>query len=330
MTSGVPDPQSETAAGAGRVMSAQHSSRLVILMGTFQGERFLARQLDSVETQTYSNWALWASDDRSTDGTVNILEAYRAKWGADRLFIKPGPGQGFRANFLSLACDPAIQADYFAFCDQDDLWDADKLAVAMRWLESISADTPALYCARTRLIDEDGRPIGFSPLFPKPPVFENAVVQSIAGGNTMVFNAAARALLIEAGADVIVQTHDWWLYILVTGCGGKAYYDFIPRVGYRQHGRNLVGSNAGWLARFRRACRILIGHFKTMNDCNIAALQRMRHRLSPQSLRVLDEFSRARGRRLLPRVLGVRRSGIYCQTLLSNLALNASVLLKKL
>ncbi len=299
-------------------------------MGTFQGEHFLALQLDSIKAQTYSDWALWASDDRSSDGTVGILESYRARWGTDRLYIKSGPAQGFRANFLSLACDPAIDADYFAFSDQDDLWDPDKLSIAIGWLESVPNEVPALYCARTRLIDEDNQPSGFSPLFPKPFSFGNALVQSGAGGNTMVFNAAARALLIEAGADVIVQTHDWWTYILVTGCGGKVFYDATPKVGYRQHGKNLVGSNASWLGRLRRARRILIGQFKTMNDRNIAALQRMRHRLSRESLYVLDEFTRARGERLIPRVLGVRRSGVYCQTALSNLALIGATLLKKL
>lgn len=324
----MPDAKSGAAAGAGR--AELHHPRVAILMGTFQGARFLPSQLDSIETQTCSDWALWVSDDRSSDGTAAILETYRAKWDADRLHIRCGPAQGFRANFLSLACDPAIHADYFAFADQDDLWDADKLAVAVRWLESVPKELPALYCARTRLIDEMSGAIGLSPLFPRPPAFENAIVQSIAGGNTMVFNAAARALLVEAGADVIVQTHDWWAYILVTGCGGVVNYDAAPRVGYRQHGRNLVGSNASWWGRFRRARRILIGHFKTMNDRNIAALQRMRHRFSPASLHVLDEFSRARNKWLIPRVRGFLRSGVYCQTRLSNLALIGALLFKKL
>jgi glycosyltransferase involved in cell wall biosynthesis len=324
------DPRSTPAADSMRAATSHVRPRLAILLCTYQGERFLAPQLDSIKAQTFTDWALWASDDRSSDGTVEILESYRRAWGSDRLFIRAGPAQGFRANFLSLACDASIHADYFAFADQDDLWDSDKLAVALRWLDTIPAATPALYCARTRLIDENNRPLGFSPLFPKPFAFGNALAQSGGGGNTMVFNAAARALLVEAGADVVVQTHDWWAYILVSGCGGKVYYDPTPKVGYRQHGRNLVGSNASLAGQLRRLRRILIGHFKTMNDRNIAALQRMRHRLSPQSLRVLDEFTRARGRWLVPRVLGIRRSGIYCQTVVSNLALIGATLLKKL
>ena len=324
------DPRSTPTADSLHAAPAHRRPRLAILLCTYQGERFLAQQLDSIKAQTVTDWALWASDDRSSDGTVAILESYRQAWGDDRLLIRPGPALGFRANFLSLACDPTIHADYFAFSDQDDLWDRDKLEVALHWLESIPSTTPALYCARTRLIDENNQLVGYSPLFPKPFAFGNALAQSGGGGNTMVFNAAARALLVEAGADVVVQTHDWWAYILVSGCGGKVYYDPAPKVGYRQHGRNLVGSNASWLGRLCRLRRILIGHFKTMNDRNIAALQRMRHRLSPQSLRVLDEFTHARGKWLVPRVIGIRRSGIYCQTAVTNLALMGATLLKKL
>ncbi len=323
----MPDQPSHHAADPGAAGSAP--PRLAILLATLNGERFLARQLDSIKAQTFTGWALWVSDDHSIDRTLAILDTCRAQWGG-RLTVRPGPARGFRANFLALACDASIEADYFAFCDQDDVWDADKLEVAMRWLETVPADVPALYCARTRLIDANGNALGFSPLFAKPPVFRNAIVQSIAGGNTMVFNRAARALLLEAGADVVVQTHDWWLYILVTACGGRAYYDRVPKVGYRQHGANLVGSNASWRGRLHRACRILIGHFKVMNDCNIGALQRVRHRLSPDSLRVLDEFAAARRGGLIARVAGVRRAGVFCQTRLSNLALNASTLLKKL
>jgi glycosyltransferase involved in cell wall biosynthesis len=328
MTGHVPD--SKMGAAGGAAPPALPRRRVALLMGTFQGARFLPQQLDSIANQTYSNWALWVSDDRSSDGTLGILDTYRARWGADRMAVRTGPAQGFRANFLSLACDSAIDAHYFAFADQDDLWDAAKLEVAVRWLATIPADVPALYCARTRLIDEHDRAIGYSPLFPKPFAFRNALVQSGAGGNTMVFNAAARALLVEAGADVILQTHDWWTYILVTGCGGRVYYDAIPKVGYRQHDRNMVGSNASWNGRWRRLRRILIGDFAAMNDCNIAALQRVRHRLSAESLRVLDQFSRARGRSLFARVAGMRHSGVYCQTALSSIALAGAILMNRI
>jgi hypothetical protein len=193
------------------------------------------------------------------------------------------------------------------------LWDPDKLDVALAWVTSIPAHIPAVYGARTRLIDEDDGVIGLSPLFPHPMSFANAIVQSVAGGNTMVFNHAARALLMEAGPDLDIQTHDWWLYILATGCGGLLHYDPVPKVGYRQHPNNIVGSNIGWMPRLRRAYRLLIGRFRSMNDRNFAALRRVRHRMSPEALAVLDEFERARHAWLLPRIIGIRKSGVYLQ-----------------
>lgn len=302
---------------------------VAILLGTCQGERFLAPQLDSIAAQTHARWHVWASDDNSTDGTLGILEDYRRRWGDDRLSIRRGPGKGFCANFLSLACDPSIQADFYAFADHDDVWDDDKLAVALAWLSGMPHNVPALYCARTRLIDEDGRPMGFSPLFARPLSFRNALVQSVAGGNTMVFNQAARDLLAEAGV-VDVQTHDWWLYLIVTACGGRTFYDPVPKIGYRQHPNNLVGSNADWPARLSRAKRLLAGRFTGMNDRNIVALKRLQHHMSAENKSILTHFVHARKASLAPRVRGIRHSGVYHHTRLGNLGLVVATLFKKL
>ena len=88
------------------------------------------------------------------------------------------------------------------------------------WLQTVPRGTPALYGARTLLIDPEGAYLGRSPLFCRPPTFRNALVQNIAGGNTMVFNEAARRLLMAAGSAVQVPSHDWWLYLLTTAGGG--------------------------------------------------------------------------------------------------------------
>jgi glycosyltransferase involved in cell wall biosynthesis len=304
--------------------------RIAILLGTHHGERYLADQLKSIALQSWTNWEVWGSDDHSSDATWEILSAYRAEWGDERLKMQRGPARGFCANFLSLACDARIHADLFAFCDQDDLWDTDKLERAVRWHRDVRPGEPALYCGRTRLIDENGTGIGFSPLFKRPVTFRNALVQSIAGGNTMVFNRAARDLLMEAGREIDVQTHDWWTYIVVTGCGGRVYYDPQPAVGYRQHAGNLVGSNASLGGRVRRAVRLLEGRFRNMNDRNLAALRRLRHRMTMENLAILDEFTRARNRGLAGRITGLRRSGVYCHTRLGNIGLAAAAVLKKL
>jgi glycosyltransferase involved in cell wall biosynthesis len=113
------------------VVGSEPSPLVAILMGTKNGQRFLAEQLDSLIAQTHQNWVLIASDDGSTDDTLRILKAYQAKWPEGKLIIKEGPKRGFCTNFQSMACDPSIRADYYAFCDQDDVWLPTKLDVAL-------------------------------------------------------------------------------------------------------------------------------------------------------------------------------------------------------
>lgn len=303
---------------------------VAILMCSYNGERFLAEQIDSFERQTHRNWSLVVSDDGSQDGTLEILKAYIDSWGQERLKIVQGPQQGFVKNFLSLTCSTDIDAEFFAWADQDDIWSEDKLHVALAWLQTIPKHIPALYCGRTKLIDESGTPIGFSPRFCLPPSFANALVQSISGGNTMVFNQAARDLLQKADDNLIIPSHDWWAYQLISGAGGAIHYDPEPRVLYRQHDENLVGSNASLSSRFQRLRMVFQGRFYEWNAQNIHALEAMHHHLSQEHQATLAHFKAARNEKLLRRFLGIRRAGLYRQTLFGNLGLILATLLKKI
>jgi glycosyltransferase involved in cell wall biosynthesis len=288
---------------------------IAILLCTYQGAPFLSAQLDSFTAQTHARWLVIASDDGSTDETMTVLDACRARWGDDRLIVARGPGRGLTANFLSLACRPDLDAHRVAFSDQDDIWLPDKLARAARCLDRHGDATPALYCSRTRLIDEQGHDIGLSPLFPGPFSFRHALAQNVAGGNTMVLNAAARALLVQAaaaGAEPVL--YDWWTYLLVTGCGGRVYYDPEPTVLYRQHRRNQIGANAQVRDRLRNAGEMWRGRVRRWNDANIAALDRVIDRLSPESRVVLETFRHARRQGPMGRVAGLHRSGVRRQT----------------
>ena len=150
----------------------QKNKRVVILMATYNGARFLEKQLASIEKSIHQNFELWVSDDGSKDQTLDILDSYQERWqklwGEKRLFIQKGPRKGFGANFLSLLKAP-FKADYVAFSDQDDIWLPHKLSQALERLEIVPDGAPALYCGRTELINEEENPLGLSPLFQKPP-----------------------------------------------------------------------------------------------------------------------------------------------------------------
>ena len=306
------------------------SPEVGILMCTFQGGRYLVAQLESIAAQTHRRWKLWVSDDGSTDETLAILERYRSQWGADRLTVVRGPSAGFAANFQALTCRAEIDADLYAWADQDDVWEPDKLARALAALPSAPSSVPALYGTRTLLTDADDHPIGMSPLFTLPPSFVNALVQCIAGCNTMVFNRAARELFVQAGSQGDAVAPDWLLYLLVSGCGGRVQYDPWPSVRYRQHGQNLSGSNQTVQGRWLRARRLMAGEFRGWVDANLVRLNRVRHRIPAHHLAALDEFVHARQRRLPGRLIGFWCCGIHRQTALGNIGLAVAALFNKL
>lgn len=314
-------------------MKPSTTPTVAILLCTYNGQRYLRDQLDSVAAQTYPHWVMWASDDGSQDDTLSILAEYRAKWSRERLSVVHGPSKGFVANFLSLTCHADVQADYYAFCDQDDVWETDKLQRAVAWLNTVSAETPALYGARTRLADADNNSLGVSALFRHPPCFTHALTQNIASGNTMAFNHAACTLLRNSGSHVKVVAHDWWLYLLVSGVGGKVMYDAAPTLRYRQHSGNLVGMKTYWLTRLlrlRTLKEVWQGTFRAGNDRQLQALQQQRVTLTPENQVILDRFMVARNRWLFPRLLGFWQVGIYREPLWSHLGLVAAAVFKKI
>jgi glycosyltransferase involved in cell wall biosynthesis len=308
----------------------QSTSTVAILLSTYNGAAYLSEQLDSLVAQTCRDWVIYASDDGSQDDTVAILHNYQRRLGKDRLVILRGPRQGFAANFLATLKHANGRADFFAFCDQDDCWEPEKLERGLSWVQRQEEHLPALYCSRTRLIDAEGQPIGYSPLFRRAPSFANALVQSIAGGNTMLFNARTAALLCLTPQHVPIISHDWWTYIVVSGCGGEVHYDEQPLIGYRQHGNNLIGSNSSVRDRLVRLQRMLKGTFRHWNDVNLEAIAHLRQHLTSENQRILDLFGKARRAPLHRKLQLISQSGVYRQTLPGNLGLVAATLIQRL
>jgi glycosyltransferase involved in cell wall biosynthesis len=306
------------------------ASSVAILLCTYNGERFLPAQLASYEAQDFADWRLVVSDDGSEDGTLALLEEFKSRHGAHRVSIGRGPRRGFVANFMSLICNPGIKSDYYALSDQDDVWSAHKLSRAHQFHVKAAADHPVVYCSRTRLIDDDGGAIKLSRFYRKPPHFRNALAQSLASGNTMVLNEQMRRLLMHAGADVKVASHDWWIYLTVTAVGGLILYDDDPTICYRMHARNVIGSNELLTAKMLRARQLWQGRFKSWSDMNVAALERIENLMTEENRKTFDLFRRCRRQGLWPRVSGLIRSGVYRQSLIGNLGLFAAALAGKI
>ena len=260
--------------------------------------------------------------------TISIIDEYKEHLGNERVITFNGPRKGFAWNFLSLVNKVPEHFDYYAFSDQDDEWLDRKLEIAV---EQLNIDTilPELYCGRTKLIDEKNIVLGYSPLFKKKPCFRNALVQSIAGGNTMIFNRATKKIIIKTPTDKKIVSHDWWVYILVSGCGGRVIYDAHPTILYRQHQNNIIGANKSIVARLSRLHGVLDGRYKKWIQMNLEVLNIMDIELTRENKSILNSFVSARQSGFIKRVWIFSKIKLYRQTVLGSLAFLCAVMLNK-
>lgn len=225
--------------------------RVQVLLSTFNGEKFLGALMDSLIHQDYPNVEILVRDDGSEDDTLSILSQYTS---FDNVSIFRGRRLGVPESYFELLRMSSASADYLAFCDQDDVWEKDKISRAVDFLEQLPQAVPSLYCSRVLLVDEELNVIGRSQIPKRGPSFENAIVQNIATGCTIVINKASRQLLLQ-GVPKRAVMHDWWMYLVISAFG-KVIYDPEPRILYRQHSSNVIGSKSSamtrWIRRIQR------------------------------------------------------------------------------
>jgi len=217
------------------------SKTVTVLMSTYNGEKYLEDQLNSLLRQKNVDLKILIRDDGSTDNTISILEEYSQK--DERISFYCGKNIGWRESFLNLVCN-APKSDYYAFCDQDDVWDGDKLIVAitkLKVLEERFSNIPLLYYSNLRIVDES---LEFCRNLHESNFTNNTSFSSlalpVATGCTEVFNFVAKQIVKDNPPYNIA--HDRWLF---STCQllGHTIYDSIPHMSYRQHSNNAVGAS---------------------------------------------------------------------------------------
>lgn len=305
--------------GAVQQATAPRPPGTAILLGTYNGEMFLGEQLRSIVAQTDPDWTILIRDDGSTDGTLAVVDGFRASREDRIACLDSVPGRlGALGNFMMLLAH-APSAQRYAFADQDDVWLPDKLARAARALDQEPAGIPVLYCARQSIVDDALREIGLSPALRHPPSFRNALVQNIATGCTVVMNAAARQTVLAVPPPERTL-HDWWAYLVTTAIGGRVIFDPQPVLLYRQHVGNAVGSAPALLSRAVSAARRGPVTFMQRMMAHVEAL--LRHPgLTPDARGVLEQLHELPQAGLLRKLALVRAVGIYRQGRLDDLTL---------
>ncbi len=290
------------------------AERVEILLGLCNGERYLHAQLASFRAQAHTSWSLLVSDDRSTDnGPDAVRQFFRSIRHQDARLVK-GPCKGFAQNFLSLLRSSDPSAKFFAFADQDDVWLPEKLSRATDALEKEATDTPAMYCGRTYHCDASLKVLRASPNFRRAPSFRNALWQNIGGGNTIVLNRAARHLLARESQNAAnIVSHDWWMYQMISGVGGRVIYERRPAVLYRQHGENAVGAREGSRAGAERLAHLAKGRFGGWSRGHVDALWKSRDCLTAENRDIVARVRALENAPLATRGAELFRLGLYRQ-----------------
>ncbi len=256
--------------------------KILILMSTFNGVKYIKEQLDSIRLQQDEDVSLLIRDDGSKDESLDIITNYIIKHPDFNIELIKGENVGFALSFTKLLYiayqkyENGETFDYYAFADQDDVWLPEKLYRASQMLDNINQrNKPITYCSNTTLVRSNLSVIGNN--FRSHNILktkESAVVQNIATGCTMVFNIQAVETYVTHPLKVI-KVHDFYMYQLCTYLG-EVIFDFNSYILYRQHGNNQIGKPS-LLKRWKK--RILkIGHY---ND----------HELEMQSRYLLDALS---------------------------------------
>ena len=280
--------------------------KLIVLMSTYNGERYLREQLDSLLDQELLPDKILVRDDGSSDATLSILEEYRGR--DQRIEYYCGENKGPASSFYELIRD-CEDGDYYALCDQDDVWLKDKLSVAVKRLQQENTDVPLLYCSRYMLTDEKLEPIdsNVSPLYNYSD-FPHSLIYHTAPGCTFVFNHAAREKVVRYDMEKeYCLIHDAVIHKVVC-MFGKMILDPTSHMYYRQHGDNEIGMTANRLKVFEgRIRRFVNGKIRNYRSRSAAAL-----------LRIYGEECSAENRELLQTVAEYQKDGKLKKKLLTD------------
>lgn len=220
------------------------NNKILVLMSTYNGERYLRQQIDSILGQRDVAVGLLVRDDGSTDRTLAILDEYKAKGLLD---YYQGENLKPARSFMHLLQN-APTSDYYAFADQDDVWLPEKLSVAVNNLKE-HENEPALYFCQTQLVDKDLNKmdnVTINPLL----TFGETLIYKYVSGCTMIFNNKLRNV-IGLKQPQYIHMHDAWIYLIAQAVSAYVYFDPTPYILYRQHSNNVLGLDNGFIPKWK-------------------------------------------------------------------------------
>ena len=231
-----------------------------ILLATYNGERFLPEQIESITSQSFKDYNILASDDSSSDCTFEILRSYESVLG-EKIKVVRSNTHSAKENFYNLL--DMADAEYIALCDQDDFWESDRLKKSLEAIQRLEKrygkETPILVHSDLEIVDGNlnsqnkkmseltgiSEAIKYAKEESKylytistEESFSRYLVENNITGNTVIIN---KALLDIYKRPKVSFMHDWWLGMIAFTFGKVGYLNECL-VKYRQHESNELGA----------------------------------------------------------------------------------------
>lgn len=229
--------------GRGRMHS---TDKIAILMATYNGEKYICQQIDSILSQTCKDWELYIHDDGSTDNTIAVVESYVEKYPNKIHLIDGKSTGGAKYNFFYMFGQ--VEAPYYMTCDQDDVWLDKKIELTYDKMLTIEnkADVPCLVYTELRVVDSELNTIAdtmseYQSLDCHKRTINQFILQNSVTGCTMMVNMALRDKMLHITDIDNTIMHDWWAALVAAQFGKTAFID-EPTILYRQHGDNSLGA----------------------------------------------------------------------------------------
>lgn len=225
-----------------------------VLISTYNGEKYIKEQLESILNQSYENIKIFVRDDGSTDKTLDILKEYEQR---GKIALFTGDNLGFGRSFMTLL-KLAKDGEYWAFCDQDDIWMKDKITWAVEWLKQQDDAVPNMFHSAFYLTDEDMKIEGEYLPPSRHYTFKMAITECLHMGFSTVINKTLRDYMLKADIDNL-SSHDHWAELIVMKFG-KVKFDER----FASYHRRLTYSLSG--TSFRARLKWLKGAMKGQSE----------------------------------------------------------------
>lgn len=254
--------------------------KVQVLMSTYNGEKYLQEQIDSLNNQEGVELDILVRDDNSNDKTIKILNENNIKW-------YQGKNLKSAKSFMDLILNSG-DYDYYAFCDQDDVWENNKLSIAIKKLDSFNTDKPSMYFSNKKIVDQD---LNYLYTTDERRIISlgSALITNIATGCTIVINKRMMEELKKYSPSFI-EMHDAWIYKLCIALDGNIYFDKNAYINYRQHENNVIGNSEKILKKIKRRFNSIIHCNHIKEKMALEILKGYENELTEQNLEIINRF----------------------------------------